>query len=346
VPAFRWFNKYLQKDTATLIDEAAVKRFEPKELKVFTELPEDQLNSTIHETFVPAAPAPKVPESKDQWAAMRDDWRAALLEKSFRAWPREAEPLNVREAFASQRDGMRLRACDFTSQGPVRLRLYLLERAGLEKPARLTLQVLDQSGWVKFLAAMRPAFEQELKGEALPAADLAALAGLRDQLGASPCVLACVAPRGVGPTVWDQSEKKQIQIRRRFMLLGQTLDGMQVWDVRRAIEALRSLDNLKTAPLTIQAAGVMAGIALYASLFEPAVAQLELENLPATHREGPIFLNVSRYLEMPQAVAMAAERSHVSIVEDKPGAWEYPRAVAKQLGWGGKQIQLVGSSEP
>ena len=40
-------------------------------------------------------------------------------------------------------------------------------------------------------------------------------------------VMVYVAPRGVGRTAWNADEKKQTQIRRRFMLLGQTLDGAQ-----------------------------------------------------------------------------------------------------------------------
>ena len=38
-----------------------------------------------------------------------------------------------------------------------------------------------------------------------------------------------------GPTAWDQTSFQQTQHRRRFFLLGQTLEGMQVWDTRRAV---------------------------------------------------------------------------------------------------------------
>jgi hypothetical protein len=37
---------------------------------------------------------------------------------------------------------------------------------------------------------------------------------------------------------------KQVQIRRRFQLLGQTVDGMRVWDVRRALAVVRSLSSV------------------------------------------------------------------------------------------------------
>jgi hypothetical protein len=152
--------------------------------------------------------------------------------------------------------------------------------------------------------------------------------------------MAYVAPRGVGPTAFDQSEKKQVQNRRRFYLLGQTLDGMQVYDVRRAIQVLRSFDGYKETQLWLQSHRQMAGVALYASLFEPDVYRLDLYELPHSHVTGPCFLNVLRYLDMPQAVAIAAERSRVVIYDKNPAAWSYPQSVAEKLGWDEKQLQF------
>jgi hypothetical protein len=68
---------------------------------------------------------------------------------------------------------------------------------------------------------------------------------------------------------------------------------------------------------------------------------LRLEELPATHRNGPIFLNVSRYLEMPQAVAMAAEHCRVRLAGTTPSAWAFPLSVAERLGWKKDQLQVV-----
>ena len=64
--------------------------------------------------------------------------------------------------------------------------------------------------------------------------------------------MAYVAPRGVGPTAWGQNERRQTQVRRRFMLLGQTLDGMRTFDVVRAVGALRLVDGMDKVPLWMQ----------------------------------------------------------------------------------------------
>ena len=52
----------------------------------------------------------------------------------------------------------------------------------------------------------------------------------------------------------------------------------------------------------------MAANLLYASLYLPSVTRLDLHDLPASHMQGPAYLNVLRHLDLPQAVALAAER--------------------------------------
>jgi dienelactone hydrolase len=340
VPALRWFNRFL-KEADPLVENAAVKLFEAKQLKVFAELPADAQNGRIHETFVPLAAPPPVPTSAAAWQRQRDGWLAALREKSFRGWPAEPGALDAKPVFSVARQGVRLSAVDFTSQANIRLRLYLAQRDGLDRPERLVLHAGDEEAWTSWLATMRPAFAQELGEETLPDADPRAFTALRERLRSHNEMLAFVAPRGIGPTAWDGDERKQTHIRRRFVLLGQTLDGMRVWDIRRAIQALRSLPAAKEAPLELHGEREMAGNVLYASLFEPAISRLDLRRLPASHHEGPIYLNVLRILDMPQAVAMAAEHVPLQIDGTEKAAWEFPLGVARALGWKADQVKLA-----
>ena len=65
----------------------------------------------------------------------------------------------------------------------------------------------------------------------------------------------------------------------------------------------------------------MAGITLYASLFEsslfkPDIKRIDLYELPKTHKDGPALFNVSRYFDMPQVVAMAAEPAPIAVKVD------------------------------
>lgn len=345
IHAFQWFDRFLKGDTP-LIETAATKFFTPEQLRVFEENPTDEKNTTIHETFTQTADLPESITTDSQWTAARDGWLTALREKSFRAWPQEetadAKSLDLKPAFSVARDGVHFSAYDFTSQENVELRLYVTYREGL-KPSELDLvvmNVLDESGWKDFLAMMRPQFAEQLAGEQLPAGDEKAFAEQRDMFKSFKWGMAYIAPRGVGPTIWNQNKKKNTHIRRRFMLLGQTIDGMRVWDVRRAAQALEAIKGFQDVPLWLQAHGPSAGLALYASLFEPAVKRLDLYNLPTSHHDGPTFLNVLRYLDVPQAVTMAAENTQVRIYDGEAAHWQFAADTAKNLGWDEKQLQI------
>jgi cephalosporin-C deacetylase-like acetyl esterase len=329
VAAFRWFLRHLKGEDPK-ISIAATKLFEPEQLKVFDELPRDQRNTSVQEWFVPVAAKPTVPSDASEWATMRDGWMKSLREKTFRAWPEEDKPpkISERRIHAST---LTVANVDFSSEPQIELTLAAM---GLTdgKPAaniRLTIPASENDVWTSYPA-----------GEVISIDPTARL-----------------FVRGIADTQWDPTPKKQAQIRRRFYLLGQTLEGQQVYDVRRAIQALHEVPEFKDAKITLQAKGPMAAIALYAALFEPSVDRLELTDLPKSHmpervklpptftdaylREstveyGPFaapLLNVLKTMDVPQAVALAAEHATVELTTADAEAWKYPLDVAKQLGW-------------
>lgn len=345
VPVFRWFNQHL-KGEDPLIEDAAVKRFSPEQLKVFATLPADQINTRVHEVFVPAAKVSQ-PETPSHWAAQRQTWLAELRAKCFGGWPADAEPLRLVQTRAAEAGGLQLRVFEFTSQAHVRLPLFVLSAAGARRPRQVSVTVTDPRGWEEWAATWGAAFPEAFapEGAAGPPSptEAAALRAWARELKSSRRALVTFAPRGIGPTAWSGDARKQVHLRRRFMLLGQTLAGMQVWDVRRALQAARELPGLRDAPLTLTASGEMSLVALYASLFEPPVQALELEALPHSHRDGPDLLNVLRVFDVPQALAMAAERSPVCLLDSDPADAEFAQAAARQLGWGTDRVRLEGS---
>ena len=313
VAEFHWFNRFLKGEDAP-VENTGIKYFEPEDLKVFESLPSDEITSRIHETFVPGAEPPKVPKNQEEWAKLRDGWMQAINENCFAGWPEEPGPLNVKKIRSVEREGLVLEAYEFDSQLGVRLSVFLTRDAKVPKAGALLLR-LPEGGKTS----------DEVEAEQTQ--------GELDRAGGAGSAQAVFFPRGLGPTAWDPSEKKQIQNRRRFMLLGQTLAGMQVWDIRRAIQAIRSIDAYRDSRIEIGAKGDLAVLALYASLFEPQPIALSLAELPATHQTGPDFLNVLRYLDVPQAVTMAVERGDMSVVQNGADRWEFPENVAKQLNW-------------
>jgi dienelactone hydrolase len=345
VPAFRWFNRHLKQDEGPLKDASAEKLLEPEQLKVFPgrDLPADQINTAIHESFVAPAAAAGIPASPEAWKRQRETWLAELRSKTFGGWPEPAPQLDLTPLSVTTAAGVQLAGYEFTTQEGLRLRFYVTRAAKGTPPRSVVLHVLDQQGWDPWLSAMQPGFAGPLADElrARPATRPAGgiWSGFQDPLPANDVANVWFAPRGAGLSAWSGDVKKQTHILRRFALLGQTLDGMRAWDVRRAVQASRAAIG-NDVSLQLRADGQMAAVVLYASLFEPGITNLELRGLPASHRDGPALLNVLKTLDIPATVAMAAERCDVRLLQTDSGKWAYPRAVAAALHWPGPRLVI------
>lgn len=343
--AFHWFERHLKgADPMQVLDEGAHKTLEPAALRVFTTgLPQDERNTKIDESFVPKAPAPAPATRQEEWTQQSTAWLEALKTQVFHGWPQDCAAVNPQKENSAERDGLRMTAYDFESQSPYRLRVYLVHRDGLRpQDLELTaLHVLDEEGWDSFCATFHSRFGKLIEVFPGAPADDAAFEQEKKMHQSFKWGMAYVCPRGIGPTAWTGSDKAQTHRLRRFYLLGQTLDGMRVWDIRRTVQTLRAIPGLESKPLWLTAHRAMAADALYASLFEDDITRLDLHELPTTHDgtvagdpklAAPALLNVLKYLDMPQAAALAAMRSRVVLYTADKAAWAYPAAVVKNLG--------------
>jgi hypothetical protein len=352
VGAFRWMNRWLKNDNSEVRDDEPTK-LTPQQLKVFDHLPSEAINATIHESFLKPAKIelPQAPEvAREWWKGRAPELMEELRSRVFRNWPDKPPSLNARLIAEIKHGGLWLRGYDFFSEDQVELRLWLMTPEKVDKPTLVVLNVLDEPGWQEWMTDLRPAFLSALQLTNEPQQDTAGFAQNAKMLQSHNWAFAAVAPRGIGPTRWSETslldgKPNGNHIRRRFALLGQTLDGQRVWDVRRALACLRTISDLKGVPLWLQGKKDMAGIALYASLFEPDVARLDLWHPSPSHRQGPIFLNVLRVLDMPQAVALAFPRKVRLYVKDGAEAemWGWPMHLQLLIGQEYLQIRKVAS---
>ncbi|VGO19115.1 hypothetical protein SCARR_01171 [Pontiella sulfatireligans] len=324
--------------------------------KMTGRVPGDQINTQIDELFVPRY-VPLSPDATASEIQGRYDRNMELLkQKTFRSWPNDPSDLNVKEGLSVVRDGVRFSSYRFTSQENIDLTMYLIRAADAKTMDHVVLDVVDEQGWDGFLAKMKPRFPGVLAEERDPVADdVAGFADLMNQVRGGHRAVAVFAPRGVGPTAWNPYQHHLIgflarengnnpyewevdlkytrRIYRQFVELGQTVDGMRVWDVRRAIQVLKEVGTQATT-VDLRARGTSAGVALYASLFEDGIEALHLCDLPATHRQGPYFLAVNRYMGMPDAVVMAALKARVYLNGGTRGEWADALKRAEKLGRG------------
>ena len=349
VPEFRWMNRWLKGDTGT-VGMVAEKLFEVEQLKVFEKLPANERTTKIYESFIPMA-TNAVPATTSEWATMRDDWMKALKEKSFTGWPAETVPFNEKEVIWANHHNVQFTAYDFTSQSHVQLRMYVVQPPGAKRRAeQVVLHVLGDEDWAKWLGMMSAGFGKELSKEvemfkstnpkAELKADEAAFRAWIGQFENSKVAHAYLAPRGVGLTAFVPDERKRAQIKRRYQLLGQTLDGMRVWDIRRGVQALRAMNNLRRSPISLSGEGSMAVNVVYASLFEPDIQSVELTAPASSHMTGPDYLNVLRFLDVPQAVAMAAERGSVQLLDVKGDDWAFASQAGRKMGWDSRRLSI------
>jgi dienelactone hydrolase len=332
IHAFRWFNRHLR-GTDEMIDITAIKAFEPASLRVMEPLPADQRVTTIHESFVPEVDADAFPTTVQAFREFESDMFASLAAKTFRAWPGEdaTDDLATEVTTLSTINGIRLRMVEFTSQASFRLPIYLLDSVSEQdgsqgRPSAVTeLVVLSADGYADFQSAIA-------YGLTRSTGDREGWEKLVRRVEQKPgYTIGFVALRGIGPTHWGKDERAQTQIRRRFMLLGQTEASMRVWDLRRAIRSLTETGIHDPSGMTMSADGDSASLALYASLYEPIVRDLRVSNLPTRNRLAPDMLNVSRFIEMPQLVlAVATKVGKLTIRSDQASSGQW-RTVAEKL---------------
>jgi hypothetical protein len=328
--AFRWLNRWLKGEPGK-IEQPKRERLRPEDLKVLKDIPEGAVNATVHEVFRRPATF-DVPESsevaREWWSLKSAEVKKALTERVFRGWPEAAPPLSVKVT-RHEAHGVTLSAIDFVSEEGIPLRAWAVT-AG--KPTELIVEVGGEEAWQRWSSALGPSFKGLLYGAGnppparLPEWREDALKQMKSSMSSYGWAFAFIAPRGVGPTRWSVGDGEQ-HIRRRFLLLGQTLAGQRVWDARRGLQALASA--VKAPRIELQGTGEMAHVALYAALFEPSVSKLRLTNPPARHREGPELLNVLTVLDVPQAVVLTGRPV---VIEGPAEPWKWAQDLQRKLG--------------
>jgi dienelactone hydrolase len=285
--AFRFLNTYLNSDPRIVADsevdlvesDKSAKRYpiEPRKLRVFpadSDLPKDELNTTIDRHFVPMAEVAS--PGRGQFESWKKSLQAELRRVTFRALPERIEP--ARPTQPVQVEGARLE----TEPG-IQIALRRATTRDLTKaPARVLLLASLDSGekvpeWVR--QVQQPGDE----------------------------VYVC-APRGIGPTAWTRKNPPNY-VERCHVLLGRTVDAGRVWDL---IAAARYLDRRHQgkAPVYLLGEGPAALLAAYAALWEPDAAGAVLRRPPLSHMEpgAPAFLNVLRVCDVPEVLGMLAPR--------------------------------------
>jgi cephalosporin-C deacetylase-like acetyl esterase len=296
--AIRWFDQHLRKIPARKLAMEYTNAPEP-ELAVFPDAaPADALNYRVHELFLRTPPFRKF-ASLAQWEKRRTQILSRLRERVFRAFP--AQPAPVRVISRTRAQGAQFEEIEFAPDEGVTVRGLLNAPSKVESKVPALLYVASDGEDAR---AIQDVFSPVTRR--------------------TPSVRMAVYPRGVGEVSWDKTFWKDTL--RNSMHVGHTVDSMRLWDVLRAIEVLRREPHVDPDRITVMGRGVAAGLALYAAILDPKVHQVLLLYPPSSHVDGPWFLNVLRYTDLPEVAALMAPR-RLNFYGRIPPAYEATRQV-------------------
>lgn len=326
VAVMRWFNRHLKGEESAGAG-LPVAELKPEELRVLRSIPSDQKNTRIHESFVPAA-SPRPIKTAAEWDTERRRLEMVLRDRIFRAWPASSGSNAVPEP-GFEREGLRVE------------RFILEAEPGL--PVRLTLVRPAAGGAPGTVDALVATGEWDSRANSLWAGESGSTAewrAIKEKLTGGAGGLLLIQPRGTGAAPLPDAERARTHLRRRYLLLGESLEAMQVWDV---VQALRWWVESGTgrAVAGLEGSGEGGLLALYASLYAPVSGRLTLENPPLSHREAARFIDILRYMDVPQAVSLALRKNAVRLTGARRAGWEHPLHISGLEGFKGQGLEIL-----
>ncbi len=294
--AYRWINRILKGDDQT-VTEPEWPKIDGKMLRAFPDaLPADEINTKVDEVFVPLV-TNVIPRDQLEFKKWHAGKLAELRRVVFRSLPdgsNGAAPLKV---------GSKKEESGTITSEP-----------GTSVPWKYFPAQNARGAETRWLVVLNEEESLDTKPE-----------WLHKQVGDAPVLL--IAPRGSGPLRWQ--DPAPYYIRRSLPLLGRTVDSCRLIDVVAAIR--RALDSERGVQWNIIGRGQAGVIGAYAALLEPQIAGVAAIDPPASHREGPIFLNVLRVVDVPEAFALIAPRP-LTITTSQRAAFDRTEAFYRVAG--------------
>ena len=296
--AYRWINRFLKNDDAP-VTEPDLPKIEPRLLRAFpAELPGDELNTKIDELFVPAA-THALPQTALEFRSWREDKKRELRRLVFRAVPKSV-----------------------ASPAPLKLTARSVQWGTLERepdwgiPWKFLPSANPSPGASTWLVVLSEEDSMDGRPEWLP-----------KQTDRDAVLL--IAPRNSGPVRW--ADPAPFYIRRSLPLLGRTVDTDRLADVLDVAAKVLAGKRSGTASVKIVGRGAAGVLAAYAAVLEPRLAEVLAVDPTVSHLEGPIFLNVLRVLDVPEAFGLLAPRP-LTIRTAQPDAFASTAALYRLAG--------------
>ncbi|HEV7282735.1 MAG TPA: acetylxylan esterase [Pirellulaceae bacterium] len=336
LPVLRWMLAHLQPSYAgeVSVDAFGEKPFEPEQLKVFEQIPKDEIVTKIHEIRLPARELPQklTPGEWNERAAELSDW----VRESAEPEPATVSELPARSGDA--REWLRFAENRNPSGAGVGFGWTAAMQAPREKtPAPTVVFVESGAGETgQTIADGQGADEKSADGsgaeakseegnkpsrEALPASwDLPT-----DQKGALELAedgnsFIYFLPSGTGPTAIGGDEKTRTHWLRKFYLLGKTLPMLRAEDLVQGLDPLLQLAAEESGsgdlPAKVYAREeAVLPVLVWATRDETLEAELHLD-LRNWRHDQTTWIGIARTMDPRELILLAAERHDVHLIAD------------------------------
>jgi len=250
---------------------------------------------TIRASSSSTARQPARPLSRDQLAAL-------LRDEVFRYYPRQPAPLRPEWGAESTLQGRRVQKVSFTSFEGLRV------KGAYSRPSRVSSETRLPAVLVVDHRKGIPVWGNEQPLE-------------RNQWGDRAVLIIETLDRGsraLEQNLRSFSDDDLLHhMKREAMVAGTTLESMQVYEVLRSLEFLRSLSGVDPKKIAILGKGEDGVNGLYAALLDGQTERVVLQSPPASHVQGPHYLGVLRYTDIAETAGVMADR--VRVYGEVPG---------------------------
>jgi len=97
-------------------------------------------------------------------------------------------------------------------------------------------------------------------------------------------------------------------MKRQAMVCGTTIETMQLYEVLRSVSFLRTRPEVDPARISIAGKGESGINGLYAALLDRSVERAILCSPTASHRQGPCYLNILRFTDIPEVIRLMSNK--------------------------------------
>jgi len=290
LPVYAFFLKEFLGIDTTLTEQGPVDTLSADQLVCWQDgYPLDERLTSIDEVLVPVYSVPLRPLSRETRDKRIHELTRLLWNEVFRYFPREACSLKSEWGKEKIVQGRNIRNVSFNSFQDMHVRgVYSLPDVSGSRSGLPAVLVLDHRRGIPVWGN-----KQSLEGNRW--GDRAVLV---------------IETLDYGSRALERNLRSfndddlRHHMRRQAMVAGTTLEAMQMYEVLRSLEFLRSMPEIDKTKITIIGKGEVGINGLYAALLDGEVERVILNSPPVSHRQGPCYLGILRFTDIPEVIAL------------------------------------------